>query len=275
MIYDLHTHSTASDGALAPSELISRASTEKVDFIALTDHDTIEGLREAADTAQSLNLNFINGVEISTKWQFFDIHIVGLDVDPSNQTLLNGLKTQQSARHKRLKRMVKKLQTNGINDADEILQSHKSGDHIGKPTIAKFLLEKGHCENYHQAYKRINRGGDLYVEPNWQSMQYAISWIREAGGVAVLAHPGSYELSEPGFNGILRDFKRFGGQAIEVCYGPCSKAVVSRWAHYAGKFKLHGSLGSDFHRPNKKGIELGKSTKLPEKIPGVWELFKK
>lgn len=272
MVYDLHTHSTASDGILSPEELISRAVEKEVDCISLTDHDTIKGLESASKTAQKLNLKFINGIEISAKWQFFEIHIIGLNIDPDNTKLLNGLEAQQNARQQRLEQMVQKLHQNGIDKAENIINSYKSGDHVGRPTVAKFLVENQHCDNYKNAYSRINRGGDLYVEPNWELMQYAISWITGAGGIAVLAHPGSYGLSKPGFSGILRDFQRFGGQGVEVCYGPCSKAAVSRWAYYARKFNLHGSIGSDFHRPSR-GIELGRSRKLPKGIPGIWELF--
>jgi len=273
MVYDLHTHSTASDGILSAKELVSRAAERNVNVLALTDHDTVSGLEEASLTAKQFDIDFINGIEISAKWQFFEIHIIGLNIDPNNESLLKGLQSQQYARHKRLESMVKKLKENGIENADEIIQSYKSGDHVGRPTVAKYLVENEHCETYKEAYSSLNRGGDLYVEPNWEFMQYAISWITQAGGVAVLAHPGSYGLNKPGFSGILRDFQRFGGQGVEVCYGPCSKAAISRWAYYARKFKLHGSIGSDFHRPTR-GIELGRSRKLPKDIPGVWELFK-
>lgn len=272
MIYDLHTHSTASDGILSPEELIKRAAEKSVDCISLTDHDTVSGLEPAAKTAESHNIRFIKGIELSAKWQFFEIHIIGLNIDPGNDRLLKGLKTQQTARHQRLELMIKKLKEKGIDKAGDIIQSYKSGDHVGRPTVAKYLVENEYCENYKTAYKRLNRGGDLYVEPNWELMQYAVSWINGAGGIAVLAHPGSYGLDKPGFSGILRDFQNFGGQGVEVCYGPCSKAAVSRWAYYARKFKLHGSIGSDFHRP-ARGIELGRCLKLPKGIPGVWNLF--
>ena len=195
-----------------------------------------------------------------------------MNIDPSNPRLIKGLKSQQSARLNRLEMMIKKLKLQGITNADKIVESYKSGDHVGRPTVAKFLVENEYCENYKSAYSRINRGGDLYVEPNWELMQYAISWINGAGGIPVLAHPGSYGLSKPGFSGILRDFQRFEGKGVEVCYGPCSKAAISRWSYYARKFNLHGSIGSDFHRPTR-GIELGRSRKLPKDIPGVWELF--
>lgn len=272
MIYDLHTHSTASDGILSPLELIERAAEREVDVIALTDHDTTKGIAQAQQSADEHNIKFIPGIELSVKWQFYEIHVVGLNIDPECEKLQEGLKKQQEARKQRLVDMMNRMTEHGIAEADSILNSFKSGDHVGRPTVAKFLVEQKYCETFREAYSRINRGGDLYVEPNWELMQYAIKWITNSGGIAVLAHPGSYGLDKPGFGGILRDFKKFGGQAVEICYGPCSKANVSRWAYYARKFSLHGSIGSDFHRPTR-GIELGRVRKLPKDIPGVWELF--
>ena len=272
MIYDLHTHSTASDGILSPTELISRAVEKNVDVISLTDHDTTKGLSEAQNEAQNYDIRLIPGIELSVKWEFYEIHIVGLNINPDSPSLKSALEKQQESRKTRLSEMANLAEEQGIEGAKKIVNSFKSGDHIGRPTMAKFLVENGHCEDYKSAYSRINRGGDLYVEPNWERMQYALKWILDTGGIAVLAHPGTYGLDKPGFGGILRDFKKFGGKAVEVCYGPCSKAAVSRWSYYARKFELHGSIGSDFHRPTR-GIELGRCRKLPKDIPGVWELF--
>lgn len=272
MVYDLHTHSTASDGIFRPSDLVERAVEKKVDYLALTDHDTTQGLQEAIDASSKYNLTLIPGIELSVKWQFYEIHIVGLNIDPENEKLQNRLIQQQESRKTRLMQMLDKMTESGIEGTESIIQSFKSGDHVGRPTVAKFLLENNYCENFKQAYSRLNRGGDLHVEPNWELMQYALKWITDAGGIPVLAHPGSYGLDKPGFSGILRDFQKYGGQAVEVCYGPCSNANVSRWSYYARKFSLHGSIGSDFHRPSR-GIELGRVKKLPDGIPGVWELF--
>ena len=272
MIYDLHTHSTASDGILSPTELIHRAIDRKVDVLALTDHDTVSGINEALKASENSDLKLIPGIEFSAKWEFFEIHVIGLNIDTANEKLLEGIQSQQNARQERLAKMAGRLIDKGIPKAEELINSFKSGDHVGRPTVAKFLVENGHSETFKEAYGRINRGGDLYETPNWERLQYVISWIKDAGGVAVLAHPGSYGLDKPGFSGILRGFKRHGGQGVEICYGPCSKANISRWTYYARKFELHGSIGSDFHRPTR-GIELGRSQKLPADIPGIWELF--
>ncbi|MCM8539688.1 MAG: PHP domain-containing protein [Lentisphaeraceae bacterium] len=272
MIYDLHTHSTASDGILNPTDLVERAAKNNVDFLALTDHDTTKGLNEATAKSKDCDLTLIPGIELSVKWQFYEVHVVGLNIDPENEKLKNGLVRQQQARTERLMDKITRMKGSGISGADGIIESFKSGDHVGRPTVAKFLVENNYCDTFNQAYSRLNRGGDLHVEPNWELMQYAVKWITDAGGVAVLAHPGSYGLDKPGFGGILRDFQNYGGQAVEICYGPCSNANISRWSYYAKKFSLHGSVGSDFHRP-ARGIELGRVKKLPNGIPGVWELF--
>ncbi len=271
MIYDLHSHSNNSDGLLSASELVQRADSKGVNFLALTDHDSVQGIDEAKVAAKALNVSIIPGVEISARWRDYEIHIVGLNIDPQNPTLTKGLEKQQLARQSRFADMVAKLAAAGIEGTEEIVTSYANGEHVGRPTVAKFLVDKGYCE-YKDVYAHLNRGGKFHCTPNWEYLCGVINWIHKAGGIAVIAHPDAYGFSPPAFKGILREFKEAGGQAIEVCYGACSKAAISRCAHYARENDLYGSAGSDFHRP-APGIELGRLKKIPRSVKPVWDLF--
>jgi predicted metal-dependent phosphoesterase TrpH len=271
MIYDLHSHSTASDGVLSPTELIERAAIKNVDCLALTDHDTVKGIEEAEAAAKDNNIRLLPGVEISTRWKDYEIHVVGLNVDPANSGLLKGLKKQQELRHTRFENMVQKLADEGLEGTENIVGSFANGEHVGKPIVAKFLVESGYCD-FPKAYEYLNRGGKFHVPTNWEFLNYIVKWITNAGGNAVIAHPDCYGMTPPSLKGFLREFKEAGGQAIEICYGACSKAAINRFSSYAKIFDLYGSSGSDFHRP-APGIELGRLKPLPRNIKPIWELF--
>jgi 3',5'-nucleoside bisphosphate phosphatase len=271
MIYDLHSHSTASDGILSPTALLERAAEKNVDCLALTDHDTLRGIEEAQVAAKKNNVRLLPGVEISTRWKNYEIHIVGLNVDPDDKGLLSGLQRQQDLRQKRFEAMLQKLDDAGLTGTENIISNFANGEHVGRPLIAKFLVESEYC-NYSEVYKHLSPGGKFYVAANWEFLDYTVRWIVNSGGVAVIAHPDCYDLTPPSVNGIMREFKEAGGQAIEVCYGACSKANINRYSSYAKKYNLYGSMGSDFHRP-RQGIELGRLKKLPANIAPVWELF--
>lgn len=273
MKYDLHSHSTSSDGSLSPEELVTRAKEKGVDFFALTDHDTISGISDASKQANELGLGFITGVEISTQWREYNIHIVGLNFDPDNSTLSKGLLNQKEARWNRYHKTLEILAVDKIEDPHKQILEF-AGDAVpGRPNYARFLVENGHCESYSEAYKYLSPNGKYYVNPGWEYMSYAVNWITKAGGIAVLAHPDKYGVGKPGLKAFLRDFKIAGGQAIEVCYGAGSKAAMSKAAHLAREYDLYGSVGSDFHRPGAPGIELGRVNPLPRNVKPIWEKF--
>lgn len=272
MIYDLHSHSTSSDGQLSPSELVQRAIYKKVNHFAITDHDTIAGVQEAKKAAGQ-DINIISGVEISTQWREYNIHIVGLNFDLENKTLKSGLKKQQDARWRRFHKTQELLSTKDINDTENQIQKFAGDTVPGRPDFARFLVENKHCESYPEAYKKLSPNGEYYMNPGWEYMSYAVNWIIKAGGIAVLAHPDKYGMGKPGLKAFLRDFKNAGGQAIEVCYGAGSKAAMSKAAHLAKEYELYGSVGSDFHRPGSPGIELGRVKPLPANIKPVWDAF--
>lgn len=161
---------------------------------------------------------------------------------------------------------------NDIKGAESLLENYQEGDFVGKPLIANFLYNNGITSELQESYDRLGRGGDLYLPTDWEKLQYAVKWIKAANGTAIIAHPGTYQISKAALDGLFREFKEAGGDAIEICYGPCSDKEIKRWSHYAQKFDLHGSVGSDFHKASKY-CELGRIKKLPKHIKPVWELF--
>ena len=272
MIYDLHSHSTASDGKLSPTKLMQRAKDKGVDVMAMTDHDTTRGIAEAAAEAKRLDLEFIPGVEISVRWKDFEVHIVGLNVDPEAQMLQRGLANQQKRRKDRIHQIIDNLESDGLPGAREQILEWAEGKSPGRPLAARYLCEQGRCADFNEAFIHLSRGGKYFCQPKWEYMQYAVKWIRDAGGVAVLAHPDKYDMNKNHFKGFFREFKEAGGQALEVCYGAGSKSAMTRAAHFARTYELYASTGSDFHRPSI-GVELGRINPLPRHIKPVWELF--
>ena len=243
-----------------------------MDVYALTDHDTVAGVPEAFDAASN-QLKVISGVEISTQWRDYNIHIVGLNVDIENSVLINGLKQQQHSREIRYEKLMGKLKEDSIEDKKGTIKEFAGDTVPGRPHFARYLVENQYCESYAQAYKKLSSGGEYYVNPGWEYMSYAVNWIVKSGGIAILAHPDKYGMGKSGLKAFLRDFTNAGGLGIEVCYGAGSKAAMSKAAHLAKEYNLYGSTGSDFHRPGAPGIELGKVTDLPKNVKPIWDVF--
>ena len=271
MNYDLHCHSTASDGALSPTALVARAKEKGVTHLALTDHDTVSGLKEAQTASETYGIDLINGIELSTQWKDYNIHMVGLNFDLNNERLNKCIEEQKGARGRRYLTTLEIFSKHGIEDTEKQIETFAAGNPPSRPNFAKFLVENGHMKDYSEAYESLSSGGKFYVNPGWEYLEYAVKWINNAGGVAILAHPDKYGLSKPGLKGLIRLFKDAGGKAIEVCYGAGSKAAISKAAHLAREYELLGSVGSDFHRPGQPGIELGKIQALPKSVKPIWE----
>jgi len=272
--YDLHSHSTASDGALSPTELVIRAKAQNVTALALTDHDTVSGLNEAIETANLMEINLIPGIELSTTWKKRCLHIVGLNIDPYSKILLEGLKCQQSIRAERAKTIALKLEKKGIQGAyDAVVAASKNGM-ITRSHFADFLLKKNHVSRGQEAFDRyLGDGKPAYVATIWADLSDAINWIQQAGGVAVLAHPLRYKMTASWMRRLLVEFKAIGGEGIEVITGRSSKEDIRISCNYAEKFELAGSVGSDFHTPKNQWIELGRFPQLSEGIQPIWARF--
>jgi len=273
-IYDLHSHSTASDGALSPEDLILRAKEKGVTCLALTDHDTVAGLSAAQEAAKKVDLQLINGIEFSCTWNKKTFHIVGLNINPNNPELLAGTKKLHTIRTERAKKISKKLEKNNIVGAyEKIIPTVPSGM-ITRSHFAHFLLEGNHTSNLQQAFDLyLGQGKSAFVGTEWASLEDTLHWIHAAGGVAVLAHPMRYKMTASWMRRFLTAFKAEGGLGIEVITGRPNPDETRRALHFATQFELYASMGSDFHSPKNKWIELGRLSPPPQNIKLIWELF--
>lgn len=272
MNYDLHCHSSISDGVLAPAQLVQRAAEKGVDVLALTDHDDVGGLHEAAQAAQAVGIGFVNGVEISVTWSGVTLHVVGLNIDAASPALQNGLAIIQQGRRERAERIGRELGKHGIPDAYEGALRHATNPHlVGRTHFARFLIEQGVCKDVRSVFKKyLVRGKPGYVSHDWTSLDNAVAWIRAAGGQAVLAHPGRYDLKGKATRRLLGAFRELGGEGVEVVTGSHSPDQYTLFAELANLYGLSASRGSDFHAPGEYGRELGGGPALPVKCTPIW-----
>lgn len=273
-VYDLHCHSTASDGALTPTELVHRAQQKGVTTLALTDHDTTAGIVEAQQSAKTVNIDLIPGIELSTTWNHQCIHIIGLNINPAHQPLCDGIRKLQSIRIERAEKIAFKLEKKQIPGALEAVRMSAGNGMITRTHFADFLLSNNHVSTMQGAFDRyLSKGKPAFVSTSWTDLQEAISWIKESGGIAVLAHPMRYKLTASKIKRLLADFKDMGGQGMEVVCGRNNPDEIRLTANYAKCFELSGSVGSDFHNPKNRWVELGRLVPLPSGVKPVWELL--
>ena len=273
MKYDLHSHTLYSDGSLSPADLIDRAIDKKVDVLAITDHDTINALPEshAYIADNDLPLTLINGVEISTKWKSFEIHIVGLNIDVTNDTLLALLDEQQKKREVRAMEIGARLAKHGIDTPYESAKELAGNAQVTRAHFARVIVAQGHAKNVPAVFKKyLARGKIGYTPSEWCDMQTAIHAINAAGGQAVLAHPGRYQLSNKWLRQLLHDYKAAGGQAMEVAQPQQAPTERQFLGQLSQEYQLLGSQGSDFHFPTS-WLELGKNLYLPKDCEAVWQ----
>lgn len=269
-IYDLHCHSTASDGMLSPTELMQRAHLQGVNVLALTDHDSIAGLDEAERAARQLGICLINGVEISTAWQNRAIHIVGLNFDKTHLKMTALLSEQAELRHNRALEISEKLAKVGVENAFSGAKSLASGE-VTRAHYARYLVQIGKVTNDNQAFKKyLAQGKSCYVKSEWCDIPTAIEVIQQAGGIAVLAHPLRYTMTAKWIKQLIAYFKQWGGEAIEVAGGGQTQDQRQLLARWANEYELMGSVGSDFHF-SCAWLELGKSLRLSDEIVPVWQ----
>ncbi|WP_332889034.1 PHP domain-containing protein [Methyloprofundus sedimenti] len=272
--YDLHCHSSFSDGSLSPTELILRAIEQGVTTLALTDHDTVSGLFEAQHTSEQHDLNFIPGIELSCIWNKKTFHILGLNIDANNAELLAGTHQLQIIRLERAKKIASKLEKHKIPGAFEAVHEAAGPGMITRPHFADFLIKKGHVSTTQEAFDRyLGEGKPAFVKTQWVDLADAIHWIKAAKGIAVLAHPMRYKLTASWMRRFLSDFKEMGGQGIEIITARSNPDEIRRTIHFAKQYELYGSVGSDFHTPKNQWVELGRLSSLPKSIPPVWDLF--
>lgn len=275
IIYDLHSHTQASDGLLSPEELVHRAVEMRVGTLAITDHDTTSAIPAArAEIARAgLNLTLINGVEISTLWENHEIHIVGLNIDIEHPAMVTLLEEQKARRQARAMQIGERLEKAHIPGAWEGALRLANGGAVTRGHFARFLIESGKASDVAGVFKKyLARGKTGYVPPQWCTIKQAIDVIHHSGGKAVVAHPGRYDLSAKWLKRLLAHFAEQGGDAMEVAQ--CQQAPNERTqlAAYAQQFALMASQGSDFHQPCP-WIELGRKLWLPAGVEAVWQLW--
>lgn len=272
--YDLHCHSTASDGSLSPTEVVLRAKQQGVTDLALTDHDTINGQSEAAKAAVLNDIKFIPGIELSVTWENKCFHIVGVNIDPEDTTLVEGIKYLQVLRSERAKKIALKLEKKRIPGAYEAVMNAAKGGMVTRAHFANYLLAQNHVTTLQEAFDRyLGAGKPAFVSTVWADLDAAVSWINQAGGVAVVAHPMRYKMTASWMKRFLSYFAQVGGQGIEVVTGRSTPDEIRRTMIYASHYNLVASQGSDFHTPDNRWVELGRLAPLPENVKPVWELF--
>jgi predicted metal-dependent phosphoesterase TrpH len=270
--YDLHSHSTASDGTLSPAALVRAADKAGVRVLALTDHDTTAGIAEAEDAAAGLNISLLAGVEISVTWSAQTVHIVGLNLDPRNETLQAGLASLREFREWRALEIGRRLEKSGIANAYEGALAHSNGILVSRTHFARMLVERGVVEDERNVFKHyLVKGKPGYVAGKWASLEAALGWIQAAGGEAVIAHPARYKMTRSKLRRLFAEFQELGGEAVEVISGSHSHDDAVAMAKHAGDFGLLASAGSDFHNPETPWIALGRLPMLPAGCRPVWE----
>ena len=269
---DLHSHSTVSDGLLAPADLVRHAAENGVKVLALTDHDDVAGLAEAAAAAQIHGITLINGVEISVTWKRHTLHVIGLKIDPGHEPLHDGLKNIRDSRHVRAQGMADSLARAGIAGSLEGAYTHATrGGIISRSHFARWLVEKGYANDVRAVFKRyMVQGKPGYHEHKWAGLEDAVNWITGSGGIAVLAHPGRYDLGRTNMLTLLSEFRELGGKAVEVVTGSHTSAQYQEFARLARQFDLLASMGSDYHGPGMSYMDIGRMPALPEICTPVW-----
>ena len=271
LAFDLHSHSTASDGTLNPTALVQRAALAGVDVLALTDHDTTAGLDEAQRAASEHGIRVISGCEISVSWAQMTVHIVGLNISENNEELQSGLARLRDYRQWRAQEIGRKLEQKGIPDAYEGAANLAKGLLISRTHFAHYLVSQGYAKNVRDVFRHFlvnNKPG--HVAGRWASMEDVLSWIKKAGGQAVIAHPARYNMTRSKLLRLIGEFKELGGAALEVISGSHSKDECYTMAKHARDFGLLASAGSDYHGPENPWIELGRLPEFPQGCEPIW-----
>ncbi len=274
MIFDLHSHTYFSDGALSPEALVERAKARGVSVLAITDHDTIAGVGLAHKAAVKAGIELIAGIEFSSQWGKGGVHIVGLGVDPDSPGLQAAIKFQELAREARSQAIGERLSRAGFPGALAGAQALAGEGTLGRPHFAQYLVSIGAVKNINAAFKKyLGTGKPADVKYQWPLMDEVIGWIHSAGGVAVLAHPAKYELTRMKMCALVDSFAAAGGDAVEVISGLQPMSLTQDLINIVNARSLYASCGSDFHVPDQTWQELGSFGVLPDNVKPVWNLL--
>lgn len=243
--FDLHTHTNKSDGTHSPEEQVRMAKQIGLAGIAITDHDTIAGWDEAIRVGDELGIMVIRGVEISTAWEQQDIHVLGYFFHSPTADFRKRLEELRTVRTRRNEQMIKRLQHLGIEITMEEVHARKKDDagNVGRPHIAEVMMEKGIVSSLTEAFdKYLGRGAKAYVQVERITPHEAVKMIKDAGGIAVLAHPGLYRMDY-----IIDELVDHGLDGIEVFHADHTKEDEEKYEKIAQKYQLLITGGSDYH----------------------------
>jgi predicted metal-dependent phosphoesterase TrpH len=272
---DLHCHSVVSDGTLTPEALAARAAANGVELWSLTDHDEIGGQHRAAAAAGAQGLKYLTGTEISVTFAGETVHIVGLGFDADDEGIRGGLEQTRGGRGARAREIAAGLAAAGIPGTYEgALKYVGNPALISRTHFARYLVETGACKDTSEVFRRyLTEGKPGYVPHRWAALKDAVRWIREAGGLAVIAHPARYKFTANEEYALFTEFKTHGGSGVEVVTGSHTAAEYVKYADTAREFGLAASRGSDFHSPGESHTDLGQLPFLPDQLTPVWELL--
>ena len=271
MIYDLHSHTTCSDGTLRPVDLAARAIENGVNALAITDHDTIAAYDQLTVPE---NLTLIPGIEFSTQWHGIGVHIVGLNLKLASDAIKTGVDFQLTARRTRAEKIAERLEKAGLANALAGAKQHAGEAEISRPHFASYMVETGFSKNVEHAFKKyLGSGKPGDIKQLWAEPAQVITWIRDSGGVAVLAHPHKYRMTRTKLLALVDDFIAAGGQGIEVLSGSQGKDITEMLRDISLQKNLLASVGSDYHGASTPWCKPGMHTRLPSACTPVWSVF--
>ncbi len=271
---DYHCHSYFSDGTLSPTQLLELASQAGITDLALTDHDTLDGLPEAQIAAQSQGINLINGIELSCTWEKQLIHVVGLNIDPANPVLIAGVEQNKQRRLDRAEAMFEDFEQHDIFLRHSVRELIAAKGVPTRPHFAEALVQQGYAKDKKQAFKRyLVRGKPGYIPMVWPDVEQIGAWIGAAGGIGVLAHPNRYKFTRTRLSRLISDMVKAGIKGIEVSTSTTDKQQSTMLAELAQQFGLYASIGSDFHSKDQPWARLGGAADLSKDLNAVWNGF--
>jgi len=269
---DLHCHSLESDGALSPSDVVTRAVDNGVTLLALTDHDTIEGQAEAMKQAQALNIDMVSGIELSCVWGNAAIHILGLNFSLNDGVMQAAQEKQLAARLLRAQMIAERLMKKGLPDLFESAKQLTQSGVPGRPHFSEAMIAQGLVASHGEAFKKYlgaGKAGD--VKSAWPLLSEVLEWIHAAQGDAVIAHPRKYKMSQTKLRELIADFKEEGGVGIEVVVSGQKQGEIGMMSDLCQRFDLKASVGSDFHTPSFPWANLGRIPPLPKTLKPIWQ----
>ncbi len=275
VLIDFHTHTSASDGALDPCELVARAQASNIAQLAITDHDTMVGYEaaEAYHRQRPGGMQLIPGIELSCRWSATTIHVLGLGIDRRHPAMCHALEVMSAARAERAVKIAGRLAARGFDGALEGALAQAGDSQIGRPHFAAWMVEQGHVDDLNQAFDRyLGQGKTGDVKAFWPELAEVVGWIVASGGVAAIAHPLKYGFTGMKLRRLIECFVAAGGSGIELVSGRQTRDQVEHLARLARDYDLEVSLGSDFHSDAPYGADLGvESSTARGGLRGVWE----